>query len=57
MQRKARKIGSLIENDDGYFEKPKGMHWKTYNRLTKQEYVISDSVDRAFDRLLSNYRF
>lgn len=51
--RKARNISNKIENERGYFEKPKGMHWKTYNRLVKQECDISDHVDRSINRLLS----
>lgn len=57
LMRKARKIRKRIENEDGYFEKPKGMHWKTYDELVKQECEISDYVDRSINRLLSNYRF
>ncbi len=57
MMRKARKISKRIENEDGYLEKPKGMHWKTYDRLVKQECNISNYVDRSINRLLSNCRF
>ena len=57
MMRKGRKISKRIENENGYFEKPKGMHWKTYDMLVKQERDISIYVDTATDRLLSSYRF
>ena len=57
MMQKARKICKRIENEDGYFEKPKGMHWKTYNRLVQQECEISDYVDRQINRLLNNSAF
>ena len=56
MMRKARKIIKRIETEDGYFEKAKGMHWKTYDRLVKQECNISYYVDRSINRLLSNCR-
>ena len=55
MQRKARKISQRIENEDGYFEKPKGMHWKTYNKLVSHEKAISLYVDEALDDLLMNF--
>ena len=54
MQTKALKIRKQIENENDYFEKPKGMHWKTYNRLVNQERNISLYVDSVFERLLSN---
>jgi len=54
MMRKARKISKRIENKDGYFEKPKGMHWKTYNRLVDRENAINFYVDRTINNLLSN---
>ena len=57
MIRKARKIRKQIENENDYFEKPKGMHWKTYNRLVSQEREISFYIDTAIDRLLSNYQY
>lgn len=55
MMRKARKISKRIENERGYFEKPKGMHWKTYDKLVNQERKNRLYIDEAFDRLLNNY--
>lgn len=55
MMRKARKIRKRIENEGGFFEKPKGMHWKTYNMLVTQESGISLYADKAIELLFSNY--
>ena len=66
MYRKVRKIRRKLDNGDGYFNpdnltesiihKPKGMHWKTFNRLAKQEQDLDFYVDKMLDRLLNNYR-
>ena len=58
--RKARKIRMRLEGDANLLNTvilpPKGMHWKTYNRLVNQEREISFYVNTAIERLLNNYR-
>ena len=54
--RKARKIRDKLDATDDLTEsiwrKPKGMHWKTYNRLTMQERQVLDFVDKKIQFLL-----
>ncbi len=60
MMRKARKIrarlGASDDLDEPVWEKPKGMHWETFERLTNQSEHIAEAVDMAifnhFGRLM-----
>ncbi len=51
MIRKARKIRNKLGADMSLFEsiwdKPKGMHWKTFERLQEREQVANDYVTQA----------
>jgi hypothetical protein len=50
--RKARKIRVRLGEDGGFDdpwpEKPKGMHWKTYHRLTNRCDELETQADEAF---------
>jgi len=50
MMRKSGKVRSQLEglDSDGFISKPKGMHWKTFNRLVAE----NDSINRACEREL-----
>lgn len=50
------KLGDTGSFDDLFPTKPKGMHWKTYDRLKAEGERIEDSVAFAFDGLLRRYR-
>ena len=53
MRRKAEKIrerlGGRADINECFPEKPKGMHWKTYNRLTAE----ADALEATFDAYLT----
>lgn len=54
MTRKARKTRKKLNADYDLsvpiFNKPKGMHWKTFNRLVNQEQRVSNIVDIAIEK-------
>ena len=51
MERKANKISLQLDPDcleDEYYCKPKGMHWKTFNRLISVNNNLQESIERGF---------
>ena len=51
MQRRADKIGLKLDPDgldDDYYYKPKGMHWKTFNRLISTNNRLQEAIERGF---------
>jgi len=51
MERKANKISLKLDPDglDGdYYYKPKGMHWKTFNRLISANNRLQEAIEGAF---------
>lgn len=46
MIRKRRKVSARLESS-AYYEKPKGMHWGTYNKLIEHENSLSQEIDSA----------
>ena len=43
--RKKRKLEALLDNEG---EKPKGMHWRTYNRIYDQLDALEGNLDQQF---------
>ena len=54
IMRKTRKIRKRLDGDVDLsmpiFHKPKGMHWKTFNRLVNKEQRTNDLVEIAFEK-------
>lgn len=55
-----RSIGLLRDDlDDPFPEKPKGMHWRTYDMLAERGEALDEQAERAglamFGRLLQSY--
>ncbi len=51
MERKANKINLQLDPDgldDDYYNKPKGMHWKTFNRLISVNNTLQEAIERGF---------
>ena len=57
--RKARKIRALVGASDDLQEpiwrKPKGMHQKTFDRLSQKDRIVSAEIDSYIARLLNRY--
>ena len=57
--RKARKIRALVGASDDLQEpiwrKPKGMHRKTFDRLSRKDQIISAEIDSFIALLLARY--
>jgi hypothetical protein len=57
MMRKARKIRVKLDADGDLselvWEKPKGMHWRTFERLVRSERLANDAAMAAMARWLS----
>jgi len=53
MIRKARKIRQRLDADMNLdfpiFDKPKGMHWKTFNKLKQKERIANQGFSRIFE--------
>lgn len=45
---KQRKIESRLEDGDSHYQKPKWMHWRTFNRLADKINEVERDKDRAF---------
>jgi hypothetical protein len=60
MARKARKIRKRLDADMWLevpvFDKPKGMHWKTFEKLQRKERQVSNIVNREMERMLGLLR-
>jgi len=41
-QKIRKRLGASLCTNDPIFDKPKGMHWKTFNRLKREAYDASD---------------
>jgi hypothetical protein len=50
-----QKVGGSGNSDDPFPDKPKGMHWKTYNRLRDRCYWLEDSADEHFVLLAGRF--
>jgi len=51
MERKADKINLKLDPDgleEDYYYKPKGMHWKTFNRLIATNNCLQEAIERGF---------
>ena len=51
MERRANKIGLKLDPDGlegDYYYKPKGMHWKTFNRLILDNNRLQETIERGF---------
>jgi len=46
--RKQRKIENCLIDGGSCYQKPKGMHWRTFNRLADKIDEIERDKDRAF---------
>jgi len=47
--RRVHKVRDKLGNDGALLaRKPKGMHWKTFERLWKQELALEEQIDRIF---------
>lgn len=46
--RKQRKMESRLEDGGSHYQKPKGMHWRTFNRLADKIDEIERDKDRTF---------
>ena len=57
--RKARKIRALVDASDDLQEpiwrKPKGMHRKTFDRLSQKDRIVSAEIDSYIAQLLNRY--
>ena len=54
MMRKSNKISAkLLEDENGYFDKPKGMHWRTYNNLILD---FQSADNQANNALIARFR-
>jgi len=50
--RKARKIRKRLGSDSEWYGKPKGMHWKTFDRLANEEQSIDEVINSAINARL-----
>ena len=58
MQRRVDKIGRKLDPDceEGeFYYKPKGMHWKTFNRLTSANNRLQEAIERGFLSKFGNW--
>ena len=57
--RKARKIRAVVDASDDLQEpiwrKPKGMHRKTFDRLSQKDRIVSAEIDSYIAQLLNRY--
>ena len=51
MIRKARKIRKRLNAGSEFYNKPKGMHWRTYKHLSEQEREITSTIDTTIYNL------
>ena len=58
-QKFRQRLGGSPCTDDSFPEKPKGMHWRTYDRLIERGEALDEQAERAglamFGRLLGNW--